>query len=240
VEATRREVIAERLRIARDLHDVLAHHLTLVNAQAGVAAYLLHTDPQAASTALHDITRNTRNALDELRVTVGLLRQDDEPAPPGQDHPLHPVPGLDRLDQLLADFRSAGATVSLTVTGSPQALPPSADLAAYRIIQEALTNATKHAPGAPIDLDVHWGQGRLDLRVANGPAPGHPAGHRGPGTGHGLIGMRERTHSCGGTLTARADAMGGFAVDAAIPIHDDPDAPADSTTGPVSLPEVTP
>jgi signal transduction histidine kinase len=240
LEATRREVIAERLRIARDLHDVLAHHLAVVNAQAGVAEYLMRTDPQTASTALHDIALNTRKALDELRATVGLLRQDDEPAPPGDDDPRHPLPGLDRLEELLAGFRSAGATVALTVTGSPRALAPGGDLAAYRIVQEALTNATKHAPGAPVDVTLHWLRRRLDLRIANGPGPGLPHDHRGPGTGHGLIGMRERALTCGGTLTAEPSPAGGFAVNATIPEYDDPDTPADSATTPASPPEVTP
>ena len=243
-EATRRQVVAERLRIARELHDVLAHHITVVNAQAGVAEYLLHTDPEAAATALRDITLNTRKALDELRATVGLLREDDEPAPPGQDRPLHPVPGLDRVEELLAGFRSAGATVRLTVTGQPRSLPPSADLAAYRIVQEAATNAAKHAPGAPVDVTLTWLPQRLTLRIVNGPGPGLPPDHQGPGTGHGLIGMRERAITCGGTLSAGASPAGGFAVEAVVPVSDDPDAAIDAVTdaftGPTSIPEETP
>ncbi|MBT8226901.1 MAG: hypothetical protein HKP61_03285 [Dactylosporangium sp.] len=234
---TRRAVVAERLRIARDLHDVLAHHLTLVNAQASVADYLLRTDPQAASTALHDISLNTRQALDELRATVGLLRQDDDTPDRATNNveALHPVPGIDRLTGLLAGFRSAGTTISLAATGPPRALAPSGDPAAYRIVQEALTNATKHAPGAPVDVTLHWLPRHLDLRITNGPAPGLPPGHHGPGTGNGLIGMRERTLACGGTLTAGAAPDGGFVVHATIPIRDDPD----SAAGPVRPGEVT-
>jgi signal transduction histidine kinase len=234
LETTRREVVAERLGIARDLHDVLAHHLTLVNAQAGVAEYLMRTDALAASAALHDIGLNTRNALDQLRATVGLLRQEGDPPATSDDaEALHPVPGLDRLDDLLAGFGSAVSRISLRVTGPPRALAPSGDLAAYRIVQEALTNATKHAPGAPVDVTLNWLRRRLELRITNGPAPGLPRGHRGPGTGHGLIGMRERALTCGGSLTAQAVPDAGFVVHATIPAPED----VDSAPGPASLGE---
>ena len=220
---TRQQVVAERLRIARDLHDVLAHHLTLVNAQAGVADYLMHTDVRAASTALHDISQHTRRALDELRATVGLLRQDGDAGAPAaeQAETLSPVPGLERLDDLVAGFRSAGTAVSLSVIGTPLPLAASADLAAYRIVQEALTNAAKHAPGARTDVVLNWSRQRLDLGIENGPAPSR---HRAPapGTGHGLIGMRERAHSCGGSLSAEPAPTGGFIVRATIPAAEKP------------------
>jgi signal transduction histidine kinase len=218
-EHARREVEGERLRIARELHDVLAHHLTLVNAQAAVADYLLRTDPQAAAEALRGLTKHTRSALDELRATVGLLRQEGDPtggATDGTDG-LSPVPGLERLDELLDGFRTVGSDVRLTVTGKPTDLPPRGDLAAYRIIQEALTNATKHAPGAPAHVTLDWSGGQLQLRVANDPAIGVPSGHRGPGTGHGLIGMRERALAAGGSLHIERPSGGGFIVSATIP-----------------------
>ncbi|HEX3785566.1 MAG TPA: histidine kinase [Pseudonocardiaceae bacterium] len=208
-----RQVMDERLRIARDLHDVLAHHLTLVNAQAGVAEYLLRTDTAAAATALRDITENTKRALDEVRTTVGLLRHSTE-GPAGAD-PLGPVPGLDRLDELLGRLRSGGVDISRSVTGAPAAVSPATDLAAYRIIQEALTNATKHAPGARIDLTLDWSEAALRLRIVN--RPGHVAARRAAGGGHGLIGMRERATNCGGSLLAEPTPDGGFAVTASLP-----------------------
>ncbi|GAB6903500.1 sensor histidine kinase [Kineosporia succinea] len=212
----RGEVVAERIRIAQDLHDVLAHHLTLVNAQAGVAGYLLRSDPAAASDALRDIAGNTRRALDELRATVGMLREDDVAA-----EPLKPTPGTAQLGELLEGFRSAGARVSFGTTGEPQPLPAGKDLAVYRIVQEAVTNATKHAPGAPVEVGLHWQRRSLSVAVTN-PAPaGRPAGFQGPGTRHGLIGMRERAVTAGGTLTAGPTSTGGFDVRASIPVHPD-------------------
>jgi len=211
---THAEVVAERLRIARDLHDVLAHHLTLVNAQAGVAGYLMRTDLPAASAALRDISTHTRRALDELRATVGLLRQDGETVgPEGR----RPVPGLEGLDELLGGFRSAGAVIVLRVTGRSGPLAAGADTAAYRIVQEALTNATKHAPDAGIAVHLHWSPRALELRIENEPAPYRARALPAPGTGHGLIGMRERAGSCGGFLDTRWTPEGGFAVTATLP-----------------------
>ena len=218
---TREQVVAERLRIARDLHDVLAHHLTLVNAQAGVADYLIHTDVRAATSALHDISRHTRRALDELRDTVGLLRQDGDCGPAvDENETLAPVPGLERLPDLVSGFRSAGAAVSLSVTGAPLALTASADLAAYRIVQEALTNAAKHAPGARAEVALRWSRRRLDLGIENGPGR-HRQCAPAPGTGHGLIGMRERANACGGSLSTERSPGRGFVVRASIPATDD-------------------
>ncbi|WP_112134601.1 sensor histidine kinase [Glycomyces dulcitolivorans] len=206
-------VLDERLRIARELHDVLAHNLTLVNAQAGVAEYLMRTDPAAAEQALRNITKHTGWAIDELRATVGLLRYGDE-ADRSEDS-LRPVPGLDRLDALLDSFRSAGSQVGLVETGTARPLGQQGEFAAFRIVQEALTNAAKHAPGTAVTLHFDWSEHRLDLRVTN---PVVPSGHeRAAGTGHGLIGMRERALAAGGTLTAETLPGNWFEVHATLP-----------------------
>ncbi len=218
-EETRLQITAERLRIARDLHDMVAHHLTLVNAQASVAEYLMRNEPKAAA-ALSGITLHSRQALDALRATVGLLRSDGDD--PGDVRAGHSTPGIDKLGELAGGFRSAGTNVSLAADGVPVELPPGGDLAVYRIVQESLTNAAKHAPGAAVGVTLHWHDDRLELLVTNGPAPGREPGYRGPGTGHGIMGMRERARSCGGTLTAQPAPDGGFQVRAAIPAKGNP------------------
>ncbi|WP_051267344.1 sensor histidine kinase [Nakamurella lactea] len=211
-EEAQRQVVAERLRIARDLHDVLAHHLTLVDAQAAVAGYLLDTNPDKAVEALVDINRHTRVALDELRATVGLLRQDSD----GPDS-REPVPRLDQLDRLVEGFRAANPTITVTVTGTPVPLASGTDLAAFRIAQEALTNAFKHAPGAAVHLDLAWTPERLRLRIHNTAAAGSETSDPVPGSGSGLIGMRERAQACGGTIHAGPDPTGGFLIEATLP-----------------------
>ncbi|WP_158615102.1 sensor histidine kinase [Cellulomonas sp. PhB150] len=211
-ELTDRAVLDERLRIARELHDVLAHNLTLVNAQAGVAEYLLRTDPDAAATALQDITNHTTRAIEDLQATIGLLRHDDGTTAGARA----PTPGLARLDDLVGSFRSAGTTVDLTTDGVPWPLSEIADLAAYRIVQESLTNATKHAPGVTILVGVRWSATVLELMVTNSllRTDARPPA---PGTGHGLIGMRERASAAGGTLVATAIPGPSFQVHATLP-----------------------
>ena len=220
-ERTRREVEAERLRIARELHDVLAHHLTLVNAQAGVADYLFKDDPDAAGKALGGLAKHTRQALDELRATVGLLRED--PTSDGPDN-RPPLPTLAELPQLVHTVHAAGVTVDLNIHGQPQPMPPGADLAAYRLVQEGLTNAARHAPGTPITVDLTWHDHQLAIRVAN---PAQPrTATTPPGSGHGLLGMSERVHAAGGHLTIQrpeAGTAGHFVLAAELPI--DTEAP---------------
>ncbi|WP_042397277.1 sensor histidine kinase [Streptacidiphilus carbonis] len=209
-EEARRRVADERVRIARELHDVVAHHITLVNAQAGVAHHLLRTDPEAAYEALAHIKETSRTALDELRATVGLLRQNDD-----QPDSREPLPGLDDLDRLVTSFRKAGLPVRLHQQGVHRRPAPAVDLTVYRIVQEALTNARKHAPGRTVELTLGFGADALSVTVANeGPAARVDA----PGTGHGLIGMRERAATVGGTLTAGPDPDGGFLVRAELPL----------------------
>ncbi len=213
VEEAQRQVTNERLRIARELHDVLAHHITVVNAQAGVAQYLLRTDLDAAETALAGITDNTTAALDDLRVTLGLLRsdQDDE----GAEQQRSPAPGLGQLPALLASFSSTGADVRMEITGRPQPLSGSAELAIYRIVQEALTNAAKHAPGSGVQVRLEWSASSVGITVTNS----MPTSERRnlDGGGHGLIGLRERALAAGGTLSVGPTADNGFAVSATIP-----------------------
>ncbi|MFD8597861.1 sensor histidine kinase [Kitasatospora sp. NPDC059646] len=224
-EEARRRVADERIRIARDLHDVVAHHIALANAQAGIAVHLMDRHPDRAREVLSHLTEATGAALQELRATVGLLRRAEEPAP------LEPAPGLDRLPDLVNAFEQAGLPVRLTVTGEPRPLSPGVDLTAFRIVQEALTNVAKHARGAEADVTLAYTGSRIALAVANGRTTGRPlpaAPHRdgGPG-GFGLIGMRERAGAVGGRLSADRRPDGGFLVTADLPLRTGSrDAPA--------------
>ncbi|WP_143234612.1 sensor histidine kinase [Paractinoplanes atraurantiacus] len=206
----RRQVHDERIRIARDLHDVVAHHIALVNAQTGVALHLMEASPDRARQALAGIKETSRTALDELRATVGLLRQEGDP-----DQELQPTPGFAEaeLDRLLETVRATGLEVELTRTGDPFPLSGPADLAAYRIVQEALTNARKHSTTPRVSLEIAYGETNLHLTVTNAAA----ASHRGAGTGHGLIGMRERARAAGGNLTAGLEDGDVFTVNARLP-----------------------
>jgi signal transduction histidine kinase len=213
-EEAARRVMEERLRIARELHDVLAHHVALINVQAGVAAHVLETEPAQAREALSHIRQAGRSALEELRTTVGLLRQPNtsDLAPAGRAP--EPVPGLHRLPQLIASFAATGLQIEEHVEGDPRELPATVDLTGYRIVQEALTNVRKHAPEAAAVLRLTYlpGEFRLEVTDSGTKAPQHAAG-----TGHGLLGMRERALSVGGTFTAGHRPDGGFGVTAVLP-----------------------
>ncbi|MEU2334263.1 sensor histidine kinase [Streptomyces sp. NPDC006654] len=206
----RRRVTDERVRIARELHDVVAHHITLVNAQAGVAHHLMRTDPDRAYQALAHIKDNSRSALDELRATVGLLRQPDD-AP---DSPV-PLPGLDDLDTLVGSLQAGGMPVRIERTGLPRPVAPTTELTAYRIIQEALTNTHKHAGAAQALVALDYGADTLRVTVTDDGRPGRP---KGPGTGHGLMGMHERAAAIGGSVTTGPRREGGFRVHAELPL----------------------
>jgi signal transduction histidine kinase len=215
-EAARR-VAEERMRIARDLHDAVAHHIALVNAQAGAALYVLDRRPDQARTALGHIQEASRYALDELRATVGLLRQSGDPAAP-----LEPAPGLDRLAELARGFEPTGLRVAVTLSGPQCALPTAVDVTAYRIVQEALTNVHKHADADAARVEVAYLPDRLTITVDDdGPARAAAASGSGPGAGEGfgLIGMRERAAVVGGRLDARPRAEGGYRVSAQLPLH---------------------
>jgi signal transduction histidine kinase len=220
-EAQRR-VTEERIRIARELHDVVAHHITLVNAQAGVAHHLMRSDPEHAFGALERIRDTSRAALDELRATVGLLRGRDE-----YEEPREPAPGLADLDALLDSFRHAGLAVTLQRHGDATDLPPITELTAYRIIQEALTNTHKHAGADTALVRLDTGDTVLAVTVTDDGTGGGSGGGSGTaartgtgtGTGHGMIGMQERARSAGGTLTAGPRPGGGFRVHAELPLR---------------------
>ncbi|MFG2843896.1 sensor histidine kinase [Kitasatospora sp. NPDC048296] len=237
-EEARRRVADERIRIARDLHDVVAHHIALANAQAGIAVHLMDTHPVQAREVLSHITDATGSALQELRATVGLLRRAEEPAP------LEPTPGLDRLPDLINTFERAGLAVRLTVEGESRPLSPGVDLTAFRILQESLTNVAKHAHGAGAEITLCYGGSRVAVSVANGrpPANGRPRAallpQPAPGeSGFGLIGMRERAGAVGGRLTADRQPDGGFLVLAELPLRtgarDDGAARAEDAVRPV-------
>lgn len=212
-QAARRRADEERLRIARELHDVLAHSISVINVQAGVGLALLDTDPEQARTALTTIKAKSKEALGEVRQVLDTLRT------PG-DAPRAPAPGLDRLPELVQQAASAGLNVE--VEGEPPRLAPGTDLAAFRIVQEALTNVVRHSGSRHARVRLDHGDGAtLRLRIDDdGPATGADAG----GSGNGLAGMRERAAALGGTIEAGARDDGGFRVLAVLPLK----APAET------------
>jgi len=203
----------ERVRIARELHDVVAHTLSVVTFQAGVGRKIGATRPAEALLALQAVEVTGRSALEELRRILGLLRDD------GEAPSLVPAPGVGDLEDLAGTVRAAGIPVSLAVTGEVAALPPAASLTAYRIVQEALTNVVKHAPGARATVRVQAGRDGVLITVDNDRGTGGPAGPPG-GARHGLVGMNERAAAFGGSLDAGPVAGGGFQVTAFLPLPD--------------------
>ncbi|WP_413758094.1 sensor histidine kinase [Streptomyces sp. MMBL 11-3] len=223
-EEARLRVTEERMRIARELHDVVAHHLALANAQAGTAAHLAVSNPEQSRKILTDLTGTTSSALRELKATLGLLRRSDDPAAPS----LEPSPGLDGLPGLVAACASAGVTVTVTTEGEPRPLSPGVDLTAFRIVQEALTNVTKHAAAEKAHVRLAYVASRLLITVTNdgpaaGPVPRDPAvpvgAEAGQNRGFGVMGMRERAQSIGGELSAGPRPEGGFQVTTALPLQ---------------------
>jgi signal transduction histidine kinase len=198
----------ERVRIARELHDVVAHHMSVVAVQAGLAHYVLESDPSRARMALSTVMDVTEEALQEMRRVLVLLRLGNE-RQPGEP------PSLSRLAELADRMRSAGVPVKVSICGEPRPLPPGVELCAYRVIQESLTNVLKHAPGAAAVLDLRYEPGRIFVQVTNDAAPAGTAA--GSGGGHGVSGMRERAALYGGTLTARPRPDGGFTVTLGLP-----------------------
>ncbi|QXE39532.1 sensor histidine kinase [Streptomyces sp. GMY02] len=206
--AEKRRQDEERLRIARELHDVLAHSISVINVQAGVGLALLDSDPEQARTALTTIKAASKEALGEVRQVLDTLRT------PG-DAPRAPAPGLDRLPELVEQAAGAGLTVEIVRDGRRIALPPGTDLAAFRIIQEALTNVVRHSGSRTARVRLGYAPGRLELLIDDaGPATGGDAG----GSGNGLVGMRERAAALGGTIEAGPGPGGGFRVRATLPL----------------------
>ncbi|MEU2865355.1 sensor histidine kinase [Streptomyces mirabilis] len=237
-EEARRRVAEERLRIARELHDVTAQHLALATAQAGTLAHLLRGQPDQVHKILADLATTTSAALRELKATVGLLRHEgtkdakgaedtevsgeseefgESEESEGASSPT--APGLARLAGLTASFRSAGLDVTVSTAGKPQQLTPAADLTAFRIVQEALTNVTKHAAAKTARVRLSYSHDRLTLTVADdgGALRSAPPTPQVPG-GFGLVGMRERAQSVGGRLRAGPGPGGGFEVRAELPL----------------------
>jgi signal transduction histidine kinase len=221
-ERTRRTLLEERTRIARELHDVVAHHMSVVAIHAEAAPYRIPEPPPELADSLHVIRDHAVEALTELRRVLGVLRDGAEPAD------TTPQPGLDRLPELLATAGQVGLDARLAVHGPDRSLPTGVGVSVFRIVQEALSNAMRHAPGATVDVTVDIRPGLLELQIVNGPARLPPTG--GPGGGHGLLGMRERAAMLGGTLTATSDPGGGYAVRARLPL--DPAAVVQAGQGP--------
>jgi signal transduction histidine kinase len=214
-EEARHRVAEERIRIARDLHDVVAHHLALANAQAGAVAHLIPGNPGQAAKLAADLTGTTSSALRELKATVGLLRQDGD-----LEATLEPPPGLARLPDLIGSFSSAGLTTTVATEGEARPISPGVDLTAFRIIAEALTNVAKHAPGSQARVHLGYGGDLLRITVTNDGGTG-PA-LSGGASGFGLIGMGERARSVGGRMTSGSRPGGGFVVTAELPLQPAP------------------
>jgi signal transduction histidine kinase len=215
-EALRR-LAEERLRIARELHDVVSHSISMINVQAGVAVHVMDERPEEARAALVAIKTVSRDALRDLRSILGLLRQTDDA------EPRRPVAGLEEVPALADNVRKTGVRVALDLgeaNGRP--LPPSVDLTAYRVIQEGLTNVVRHAPGSAVTVTVRRQPGALLVEVADDGRTGAaaPAESR-QGAGHGLAGMGERVRAAGGSLEAGVRPGGGFSVRATLPLEDD-------------------
>ncbi len=214
-EALRRAVEHERARIARELHDVVTHNVSVMVIQAGAARKIMNTSPDQAGEALLAVEAGGRAAMTELRHVMGLLTMDDSAAMEGD---LAPQPGLDQLESLIGRVREAGLCVDLTVAGPVRPLPPGVELAAYRVVQEALTNTVKHATGATASVTVGYGPEQLRVEVTDtGGRPGE-----GAGSGRGLIGLRERLAVYGGTLNNGPRLTGGYRVEALIPLEETP------------------
>ncbi|MEG3628585.1 sensor histidine kinase [Streptomyces poriticola] len=233
-ERARRTLLEERSRIARELHDVVAHHMSVISIQAQVAPHLVQNPSDELKENLAGIRQNALEALTELRRVLGVLRSEhpetgeplDRPGESGPGTAPHaPQPTLDRLDALVENTRAAGLTVTTEISGARRPLPPGVELSAYRIVQEALSNILRHAPGARTWVHVTHLPTGVRVEVINSPPVRIPPPSQ--GAGHGLLGMRERVAMLGGTLTAHSLPDGGYQVSAFLPADGTDQPPPD-------------
>jgi signal transduction histidine kinase len=204
-EEARRRVAEERLRIAQDLHDSVAHSMTTINVQSGVASHVIDRRPDQARAAIEVVRKTSEEVLEELGALVALLRVDRK-----ESAPLTPTPGLERIPELIESSRHAGADVSLRIEGSPRPVPVPMAVAAYRIVQESLTNVIRHADPAVAEVTLGYGgDGRFWVEVVD---EGREQPEESPGAGVGIVGMRERAEATGGTLAVGRRPQGGFRV----------------------------
>lgn len=211
-ERSRRTLLEERTTIARELHDVVAHHMSVVAIQAEAAPYRVENPPPELERAFVTIRENAVAALTELRRVLGVVRAEDYEAPDA------PQPTLADMDALLANVRDAGLSVEKAVTGAVRELPQGVELSAYRIVQEALSNTLRHAPGASARVEIGYVLGGLGLRIVNGPIPEPSLVKPSPGAGHGITGMRERVSMLNGEMTAAPAEDGGYEVTVFLPV----------------------
>ncbi len=224
LEGSRRALVEERTRIARELHDVVAHSMSVIQVQASTARYRIPEVGEAAIAEFDDIAATARASLTEMRRMLGVLRTEDQSAE------LAPQQGIADVPALVDSIRRAGVEVGLVVEGGDAAAAanPAVQIATFRIVQEALSNAVRHAPGARIEVRLHADATSIRIRVHNGMPPRTPDTH---GTGYGLRGMRERSELLGGSLSAGPDADGGWTVEASLPLTPaDHAAPEKETT----------
>jgi signal transduction histidine kinase len=209
-EQAHRAVLEERARIARELHDVVAHHMSLIAVQAETARYRINEVPEAVSAEFGAISDAARDALSDMRRLLGVLRNDEAAA-------RAPQPQIEQLPDLIDTSRNAGVPVDYALDGAVNDIPPAVGVCAYRIVQEALSNATRHAPGASVSVQIHRDRDALRLTITNGPGRSPAPEREDQGPGHGLAGMRERAALLGGALTAGPVRTGGFSVTAVLP-----------------------
>ncbi|MFI5497115.1 sensor histidine kinase [Actinoplanes sp. NPDC051859] len=207
-----RAVADERVRIARELHDVVAHHMTVISLQAGVAEYVLDDDTRTAKAAISTVADASRDALAEMRRLLDVLRLNQ----PG-DPTYRPQPGLHEVESLIRRMRAAGLTVTFEVSGPVSGLAPGADLCVYRVVQESLTNVLKHAGKASVTVDIVFGEHAVTVKISDDGRPEHRAA---TATSHGIRGMRERAELYGGVLTAGPTPQGGFTVLLRLPLNE--------------------
>jgi signal transduction histidine kinase len=212
-EVALRQSSEERLRIARELHDIIGHSLGTIAVQAGVGRHLMETDPEKGAEALDSIARISRESLDEVRSVVAALR-DDEP-------PYHPSPGLNELPDLVETVRGTGLAVELTLPEDAEAVPRQTGAAVYRITREALTNVVRHAHASNASVHVDHHDGRVEVAIRDDGTGARNGREPELGSGHGITGMRERAEALGGSLSAGPASDGGFLVTASLPIGSD-------------------